>query len=135
MLSFLLGLIPSLLTPVMNYLTARQNTQVQLYQARTGASKEVAVAAIQGMAAVETKWWSASVPMTLIGLTIASYVVKAIFWDVVVGAIFGCHGVTEPGTCGMFTTDALKGDLHWVFITVITGYFGATLVDKFMNAK
>jgi hypothetical protein len=136
MIAFLLTLIPSLLTPALNFFTAMKNTQVQLFQARTGHAADVAIAAIQGQAAVQTKWWFAALPPAVIGMTIALYVAKAVAWDKVIGSFAGCAGKGADAICDRwFNTDAMGGDLHWVFITVITGYFGVSLVDKFLNAK
>lgn len=135
MLSLILGFLPSLVTPVMNYLTTLRNTQVQIFQAKTGAAEEVAVAALQAQAAVQTKWWFAAIPPALIGLTIAGYVAKSILWDKVVGSFVGCSGHTAPGTCMVFNTDPLAPELNWVFMAVIASYFGTVVVDKFLNVK
>jgi len=136
MLAFLLTLIPSLLTPALNFFTAMKNTQLAMFQARFGAAESVAVAAIQGQAAVQTRWWFAALPPALIGLTIASYIGKAVFWDKVIGAFAGCAGKGVDAMCDRwFNTDPMTGDLHWVFITVITGYFGVALVDKFLTTR
>ena len=131
----LLGLIPGLESVVQGVATAWFNQKVAIYQAKTGASAAVAVAALQAEAAVQEKWWFAAVPQTIIGLSIAIYVAKAVVWDKVIGSFVGCSGHTDPGTCLTFGTDPMYGELNWVFMTVITGYFGVALVDKFLNSK
>lgn len=131
----LLGMIPGFLTLATSIATAWFNTKVSLYQAKTGAAKEVAVAAIQAQAAVQEKWWFAAVPPALIGFSIALYIAKAVVWDKVVGSFVGCSGHPPAGTCTTFATDAMGGDLHWVLITVITGYFSMAVADKWFNSK
>lgn len=136
MIAFVLALIPSLVGPALNFFTAMKNAQVQIFQAKTGHAADVAVAAIQGQAAMESRWWFAALPPAVIGFSIAGYVGKAVLWDKVVGAFAGCSGrVTSMACDRWFNTDPMSGDLHWVFITVITGYFGISVVDKFLNAK
>jgi hypothetical protein len=135
MLAFILGFLPSLIGPVMNYFTAVKNAQVQLFQAKTGHAADVAIATIQGQAAVQTKWWFAALPPAVIGFTIAAYVSKTILYDKVIGSFVGCSGHTLPGTCATFSTDGLGGDLQWVFMAVIASYFGTAVVDKFLNAR
>jgi len=137
MIAFLLAVIPGLIAPTLTFLTAMKNVQVQIFQARTGHAADVALAAIQGQAAVQTKWWFAALPPAIIGFVIAFYVAKAIGWDVVVGSFSGCAGApaSDPTCHRWFETDALKGDLHMVFLVVITGYFSVSLVDKFLKAK
>lgn len=135
MLAFVLGFLPTLVGPVMNYLTAVKDTQVKLFQARTGHAADVATAAIQAQAQVQSKWWFAALPPALIGTTIAAYVAKTILYDKVIGSFVGCAGKTLPGTCGTFSTDGLGGDLQWVFMAVIASYFGTAVVDKFLGAK
>jgi xanthine/uracil permease len=127
-------MIPVIGTLIQSFVTAYFNTKVAIYQAKTGASATVAVAAINATAAVETRWWFAAIPQTVIGLSIALYVAKAVVWDKVVGSFVGCSGKDLPGTCVTFATDPMSGDLHWVFITVIAGYFGVALVDRFLKS-
>jgi hypothetical protein len=135
MLAFLLPLIPAFIGPILNYFTAVKNSQVQLFQAKTGAAEEVAVAALQAQAQVQSKWWFAALPPALIGATIAGYVAKSILWDKVIGSFVGCSGHTAPGTCMVFNTDPLAPELNWVFMAVIASYFGTAVVDKFLTAK
>jgi hypothetical protein len=135
MLAFILALVPQLVGPIASFFTAMKDAQVKMFMARTGSAQDVAVEALRGQTAVQTKWWFAALPPAIIGFTIASYVFKTIAWDVVIGSLFGCYGVTPAGTCTMFITDPLRGDLHWVFIAVITGYFGTSMVDKFLNTR
>jgi len=135
MLSIILGFIPSLVGPVMNYLTKLRDTQVAMYQSRFGASKDVAVAALQAQAAVQSKWWFAALPPAIIGLSYASYLVKSVFWDKVVGSFVGCYGKTAPGTCTLFQTDPLSADLNWVMTAVILSYFGAGVAMKMLNTR
>jgi hypothetical protein len=122
-MGFLLGLVPSLLGAVTNYFAAVKNAQVAMYQAKTGATEEIAVAAIQAQATqnVNSKWWQ---PQSLIGYIIVGYLAAAIGWDKVIAKFVGCSGHQDPGVCTSFATDPLTGDLHLVFITVIIGYFG-----------
>jgi hypothetical protein len=131
----LLKFIPGVEGLINGFLTAWSNTKIALYQAKTGTARDVAVAAIQAQAAVQVRWWFAALPEAVMGMTIAVYMAKAIMWDVVLGSMFGCHGVTAPGTCDMFITDALKGDLHWSFLAIVGGYFSLSAVDKFLNSK
>jgi len=136
MLSLIMGFLPALVKPVLDYLTAVKDAQVSMYQARFGASATVAAAAIQAQAAVQTKWWFAALPGAVIGMAIASYVAKAVMWDKVVGAFAGCSGkVTEAYCDRWFNTDPMTGDLHWVFMTVIAGYFSLSAVDKFLTTR
>lgn len=131
----LLSLIPGLASIVTAFFTAKTNAAIAIYQAKTGAARDVAVAAIQGQAAVGVKWWFVDIPQFLIGVAVALYVLKAVVWDKVVGSFVGCSGHPAHGTCDTFSTDPFAGDLHWVFITVITGYFGLSVADKFLNSK
>jgi len=134
MLSLILGVLPGFLAPVLNYFTAAKNAQVAIYQARTGAAASVAEEAIRAQAQqnVQSKWWQ---PQTLIGMSIAIYVAKSVIYDKVIASFVGCSGHQLADTCVTFATDPFVGDLHWVFITVITGYFGLAVVDKFLNAR
>ncbi len=131
----LLGMLPVIGGWVTSFVTAYFNTKVAIYQAKTGASATVAVAALNATAAVETKWWFAAIPQTVIGLSIALYVAKAVVWDKVIGSFVGCSGKDLPGTCVTFATDPMDGSLNWVFMAVVAGYFGVALVDKFLNSK
>ena len=136
MLSLIMGFLPGLVKPILDYLTTVKDAQVSMYQARTGASAEVAAAAIAAQAQVQTKWWFAALPGALIGMSIATYVAKAILWDKVLGAFAGCSGkVTEAYCDRWFNTDPMTGDLHWVFMTVIAGYFSIAAVDKFLTTR
>lgn len=131
----LLGMIPIIGTLIQSFVTAYFNTKVAIYQAKTGASATVAVAAINATAAVETKWWWTTIPQTIIGFTIAMYVAKAILYDKVVASFVGCSGPQPANLCTTFATDGLSSELNWVFMAVIGSYFGITLVDKFLNSK
>jgi hypothetical protein len=128
----LLGLLPGVFSFVQTVATSYFNTKVALYQAKTGAEQAVAVAAIQAQAMqnVNSKWWQ---PQTLIGWSIAIYIMAAVVWDKVVAKFVGCSGHQLPGVCTSFATDPLTGDLHWIMITVITGYFSSVIVDQFMK--
>ena len=131
----LLGLIPGLLTTASAIATAIFNTKVAIYQAKTGAARDVAVAAIQGQTAIQTRWWFAAVPPAVIGFVYALYLTKAVLWDKVVGSFVGCSGKQAAGTCTTFSTDALTGDVHWAFVIVLTAYFGLAIADRWFNSK
>lgn len=137
MLSFLLGFLPGLVTPVMNYLTTVKDTQVKLFQARTGSARDVAVAAIAAQAQVQNKWWFAALPPACIGMCYAGWVAKATLWDKVIGSFAGCAGVpaSDSFCTRWFQTDGLGGDLHWAFTLVIISYFGVAYADKFLNTR
>lgn len=135
MITTLLALIPGLFSTVKGFVSSYFNTKVAIYQAKMGASAEVAVAAVQAEAQVQTKWWFAAIPQTLIGLTVAGYVAKCILWDKVLGSFVGCSGHPPAGTCTTFGTDALGSELNWMFMAVIASYFGVACLDKFLNSK
>jgi hypothetical protein len=58
----LLGFIPGLVKPILDYFTARQNAQVQMYMAKTGADRDTAVAALQATTSIQTRWWFVAMP-------------------------------------------------------------------------
>ena len=131
----ILGFVPGLLSLATTYFANRTNAQIAIFQAKTGAARDVAVAAINEKATVETKWWFAALPEAVIGMAIATFVVKAVVWDKVVASFVGCSGRQPAGVCVTFATDPLTGDLSWVFLTVVGGYFGNLMVSKFLSAK
>lgn len=63
------------------------------------------------------------------GFIAVSYLAKAVFWDKVVGSFFGCYGKTEPGTCGLFQTDPITGDVATWVALIIAMYFGGTIIS------
>ena len=134
MIAGLLALIPGLIGPVMSYLAAAKNAQVAMYQTRFGADEAVAVAAIQAQANqnINSKWWQ---PQTLIGWIIVTYLGAAIVWDKVVAKFVGCSGHQPPGECTSFATDPLTGDLHYIMMMVIGGYFSVVALNSFLKLK
>lgn len=126
----LLGLIPGVLNVITTWQKNAFDAKVSMFVATTGATKEVAVATLQGQAAVQTKWWFAALPPALIGFAIACFVIKAVVYDKVIGSFVGCSGNPPAGTCITFATDPMTGDLRWLFTAVIASYFGYAIVDR-----
>ncbi len=131
----LLGLVPGLLGAWTSWQKNKFDAQVQSYQARMGASRDVAVAAIQATAAVATKWWFVAAGEAAIVWSVAILLAKEFVWDKVVGSFVGCNGHTLPGTCTSFMTDPLGGNLDWVVATVVLGCFGAGIANRMMNTR
>ena len=124
----LLTLIPGITNLLTVWTTKYYDTQVQLYQAKTGVTREVAVASIQQQAAVQSRWWFAALPPALIGFSVSIYLLKVILWDKVIGAFMGCYGHTLPDQCTLYNTDPLGSDFQWVMTVVIGSYFGYAAV-------
>jgi len=135
MLGLILGFLPSLLGPVLNYFSNVKSAQVAIFQAKTGAAAGVAEEAIKAQAQIATKWWFAAIPQTVIGLTIALYIAKEIAYDKVLASFIGCSGHQPAGVCTTFATDPLSSEQSWILMAVVAGYFGVALVDKFLGAK
>jgi len=116
MLGALLGLIPGLSGVVQGITTAYFDQKVRLYQAKTGATRDVAVAAIQGTTAVAQRWWFVAILYPLGALPCLAYLYKTIMWDVII-----MGGTTE--------TDPLKGMIGWAFYTIIGSIYVHAIVD------
>lgn len=134
-MAWLLGLLPTVLNWVTTYLSAVKNAQVAMYQARFGAAAGVAEAAIAGQAQVQVRWWFAALPPAMIGMWIALYIGKEIFYDKVIGSFVGCSGHPPLGTCTTFATDPLSDAQNWLLMAVVSGYFGHLIADKFLSTK
>lgn len=62
---------------------------------------------------------------SLLALGPAAVLLKIFLWDKVIGSFVGCSGVTAPGTCKSFLTDALDANL-WTVITAVVGFYFLT---------
>jgi hypothetical protein len=131
----LLGMLPGVTSLITSITSKWFDTKVQIFQAKTGTARDVAVAAISAQAAVQTKWWWAALPSTIIGFTIAIYIAKCILYDKVIGSFVGCSGHQEPGVCITFGTDGMSSELNYVFLAVVGSYFSLAVIDKFLGAK
>jgi hypothetical protein len=85
--------------------------------------------------------WFLTIPMYIIGWTIALYIAKCILIDKVIGAFAMAHANCPPkfaeARCvhldRWFTTDDLGGTLSTVFISVVGFYFGQAAVKEIAN--
>lgn len=116
----LLGLLPGLLGKVTDYFAARQNAQVQMYMAKTGADKEAAIAALQASTSVQTKWWFVAAIGPMFAIPCVAFMWKCIIWD---------------NLLGLGTTDPLRGDVQWAFIIIVGSTFAMGAVDRIINKK
>lgn len=120
LLGNLLGLIPGLENLANTFIAKHYDAQVQTYMARTGANKEMAIAAIQAAASVQNRWWFVAVLIPIFALPFAAYIWKALVWDMMLG---------------LGTTPSINDPtLHWVFITVVTSIFVHGIADS-LRAK
>jgi hypothetical protein len=83
--------------------------------------------------------WFLTIPMYIIGWTIALYIAKCILIDKVIGALVMAlatcpRGFAAGSTCAhldrWFTTDDLGATLSTVFISVVGFYFGQAAVKE-----
>ena len=118
MLGGLLGLIPGLGTIVQGVAGAYFDQKVRIYQAKTGATRDVAVAAIQAAEAVQTRWWFVAALIPAWALPFVIYDWKAVVWDNIVMG-------------GEASTPALVGTLNWVHITIVASIFAHGIMDSF----
>lgn len=58
---------------------------------------------------------------TVIAIGPASVVLKIFLWDKVIGSVVGCSQAPR-GTCGIFVTDPLDGNL-WTVVSVVLGFY------------
>lgn len=123
------GLLSGLFSTVNGITQAISNEKIALINATTDREKieigeRIAALNAQRDALVaesaKSNWpiWIQS----FMGGGVAGYVVVTIFWDKVVGKMFGCVGETAPGTCSMFTTDDLNPH-QWYLVYVIVGFY------------
>lgn len=125
-IGMVLGLIPGLENIASTVLTAHFNAQVAMFQARTGADRDVAVATIQAKQAVLTALSNTPAGQLiyfLFSFPCAAYTAKAILWDNVIASMFGFEASTPP----------LNGNVGWVYITIVSFWFihqGINLVQK-----
>lgn len=121
MIGALLALIPGLGSVVQGISSAYFDKQVRMYMARTGTTRDVAVAAIQATASVENRWWFVAALIPAFALPFVIYDWKAVVWD---NIVLGGQG----------STPALGGTLNWVHITVVSSIFVHGIMDSFKRS-
>jgi hypothetical protein len=107
MWTFLLGFL-NFLPSIERYLEKRVDAKVQEFVAQTGASRDIAVAAIQAQQAVQVRWWFVAIipPAFAIPFVIWTWVI--VVWDSVLG--LGSH-------------EAIRGDVGTIYMMVVGFYF------------
>lgn len=111
LLGSLIGIIPGLSNLASTILTAHFNAQVAMYQARTGANRDVAVAAISAQQSVLGDLVATPVGQLiyfLFSFPCAMYTAKVLLWDKVLG-----WGSTDP----------ITGTVSWVYLTIVSFWF------------
>jgi hypothetical protein len=118
MLAALLGLIPGLSSLVAGVSKAYFDQKVRIYQAKTGATRDVAVAAIQASGSIATRWWfvAAIIPLWAFPFIVMDW--KIVLYDVL-------------WMNGQASTPALRGTLDWVHVTIVASLFVHGVVDTF----
>ena len=120
MLALLLPFLGGLINPILNYLTKRQDAQVQIYMAKTGADRDTAIAAIQATAAIQGKWWFVAALQPLFALPFVIYTWKVVLWDIVFK---------------LGETDAIHGTVGWVYTIVVSSVFVHGITSTFLTKK
>ncbi len=127
----LLGFLPNVLSTVDGITKAIADEKIA---ALTATTQQAQIASQERIAALQTRRdaliAAESQPVTgwtrsLIVLIGAAPILFKMSWDKAVGPFFGCVGHTEPGTCGIFTTDLLDPHQWYVIGAVIAFYFAA----------
>lgn len=117
----LLSLIPGLGSIAQGIAGAYFDKQVRLYMAKTGTSRDVAVAAIQAMASVQDRWWFVAALVPAFALPFVIWTWKAVVWDKIVMA-------------GATSTDPLTGTLGWAYTIIVSSIFVHGMVDSFKRS-
>lgn len=127
-LSFL-GIVPAILHTVDGIEAAIANEKIAAITATTDQERirsQERISTLQArrdvlIAEAAKSPWNARMRF-FISIGPAWMLFKPLFWDKGIGPFFGCVGPTEPGTCGIFTTDAL--DAHqWYAITAVIAFY------------
>ena len=117
-----LTFIPGLTDLGNKWVTASYDAKVKTFVAKTGASRDVAVAAIAAQAQVAGKWWFVAALMPALAGPFVIWSWKAIAVDKVLCVfLFGV-------TC---STDPLGTDLMEVYKTIIYSMFGFAAIREF----
>jgi hypothetical protein len=132
----LLGFIPNVLSTIDGITAAISNEKIA---ALTATTQQEQIASAERIAALQARRdaliAAEAQPATgwvrsLIVLVGAAPVLFKFSWDKVVGPFFGCVGHTDPGTCGIFTTDPIDPHQWYVIGAVIAFYFAADAYGK-----
>jgi hypothetical protein len=125
----LIGLIPGLMTLINGFTSSYFNAKVSIYQAKTGADRDVAVKMVQAAAQQEHEnttrlgIFASNKLLTFLLIALATPILiwftKIVSWDIVLSPIFtGQTGETDP----------IKGEALEIVKTVIYFLFGAPTV-------
>lgn len=123
---WLLSLIPGLLKPILDYFTARQNAQVQMYMAKTGADKDTAVAALQATTSIQNKWWFVALLQPLMAAPFVAYTWQVVLYDKMISVWLTGH---------THDTDPLTSTVGWVYTVVVSSIFVHGIVDNVLRKK
>jgi hypothetical protein len=116
LIGVLASILPTLTSAISGYLTAQANAKVQIYQAGTGASRDVAVAQLQTRAAVLDMMHDPWIPR-LFGIVALIYFAKCVLFDRMLGL----------GT----TPDLGDGTIGWTYKAIVAFYFLMTGASMF----